>query len=380
MPKGNLSKFFPGKLRIMLDKVDELGLAHGSSWVSEGRAFAIHDPDVFMNDIAPQFFDKQTHLRSFHRQLSIWGFTRLETGAGGRGVWFHKHFIRDKPELIKHIKRVPVKNPKPTQATPKNQLPDYTNYQLPMALGDNAAAAAKAGEGLSPVHQPNQMGAGAPGIDMLPAHLKATLPPPAPQGQEGLDYLSALGRLPPGMPQRGYGAPGAQAPLGADPSRSYQNFIMANYAQPPMVGSSSVPGMPGMPGMNMGSMNRLPGIPGNGAQGPNDLGDVAQQLLACRSNAGQGGDNNNLNAAILSMIMDSRRQEGAAPNANAAAANAAAAQAAAATGASSSGTPNASSAGANAAMNLSNQDLLSAIARRNLFNGAAPAAPAPKQS
>ena len=40
--------------------------------VSEGRAFAIHDPDLFMNDIAPQFFDKQTHLRSFHRQLSIW--------------------------------------------------------------------------------------------------------------------------------------------------------------------------------------------------------------------------------------------------------------------------------------------------------------------
>ena len=40
--------------------------------MSEGRAFAIHHPDVFMNEITPQFFDKQTHLRSFHRQLSIW--------------------------------------------------------------------------------------------------------------------------------------------------------------------------------------------------------------------------------------------------------------------------------------------------------------------
>lgn len=306
-----------------------------------------------------------------------------------------------------------MKNPKPTQATPKNQLPDYTNYQLPMAAGDNGAAAAKAGGGLSPVHQPNQMGAPAPGLlgpgsDLLPPHLKASLPPPAPQGQEGLDYLSALGRLPPGMPQRGYAPPGAQAPLGADPSRSYQNFIMANYAQPNMVGSSSLPGMPGMnmnPGMPGMNMNRLPGIPGNNAQGPNDLGDVAQQLLACRTNAGQGGDNNNLNAAILSMIMDSRRQENApngnpatyapnanaayAPNPNAAAANAAAANAAAANAAvaaaasaNASGVPpNNNNAGANAAMNLSNQDLLSAIARRNLFNGAAPAAAvAPKQS
>ena len=40
--------------------------------VSEGHAFAIHDPDVFMTDISPQFFDKQSRLRSFHRQLSIW--------------------------------------------------------------------------------------------------------------------------------------------------------------------------------------------------------------------------------------------------------------------------------------------------------------------
>jgi hypothetical protein len=40
--------------------------------VSEGHAFAIHDPDVFMTDIAPHFFDKQSCIRSFHRQLSIW--------------------------------------------------------------------------------------------------------------------------------------------------------------------------------------------------------------------------------------------------------------------------------------------------------------------
>lgn len=40
--------------------------------VSDGCAFAIHDPNVYMTEIAPRFFHKQTHLRSFHRQLSIW--------------------------------------------------------------------------------------------------------------------------------------------------------------------------------------------------------------------------------------------------------------------------------------------------------------------
>jgi len=118
----------------MLDSVHGLGLAHGISWVSDGCAFAIHDPNVYMTEIAPRFFRKQTHLRSFHRQLSIWGFTRLETGAGGRGVWFHKNFIRSKPELIARIKRVPVKHASHHKMSESelssNPTMDYTNYKL----------------------------------------------------------------------------------------------------------------------------------------------------------------------------------------------------------------------------------------------------------
>ena len=62
------------------------------------------------------------------------GFTRLETGAGGRGVWFHKYFIQAKPELIARIKRVPVKQtnePRPTESDlSSNPTMDYTNYKL----------------------------------------------------------------------------------------------------------------------------------------------------------------------------------------------------------------------------------------------------------
>lgn len=337
MPKGNLSKFFPGKLRLMLDTVDDLGLSHGSSWVSEGRAFAIHDPEVFMNEIAPQFFDKQTHLRSFHRQLSIWGFTRLETGAGGRGVWFHKHFIRDQPDLIKHIKRVPVKNPKPTLATPKNQLPDYTNYQLPVSLGDAPNAAA---------HQPHlnmNLGnaAAGPGSELLPPHLKASLSTGSPQ--EGLDYLTALGRLPQataaGAP-RGYGA-AAQAPMGQVPQMGADQGRRGGY--PPFMLNNYHPSA--VPSMNHRMPSGFQGAnPSSAPAGSDPLGDVAQQLLSCRNNASQSqgsagdGGNNNLNSAILAMIMDSRNRD----------------------------TPNSSNNGVSA---LNNDDLLSAIARRNLFQG-----------
>lgn len=38
------------------------------------------------------------------------GFTRVETGAAGRGTWHNKYFKRDQPELMKHMKRIPVKN------------------------------------------------------------------------------------------------------------------------------------------------------------------------------------------------------------------------------------------------------------------------------
>ncbi|KAL9180164.1 hypothetical protein ACHAXT_008134 [Thalassiosira profunda] len=312
MPKGSHSKFFPGKLMLMLDQVDSLGLSHGASWVSEGRAFAIHDPDLFMTEIAPQFFDKQTHLRSFHRQLSIWGFTRLETGAGGRGVWFHKNFVRGNPDLIKNIKRVPVKNPKPTSSNvPKNSLPDYTNYQLPVAVGNQ---------------EPAKLAAPAPG-QVTAASLAAAnggLPPAASlPGQLPPEYLAALGRMPPTMAAS---YPAAAAP-GFPPS-------MLPYYQHPSIAASLAAG--GLP-------------PSAGA--PAGVGDVAAQLQNLRAQqaagqaaaaAPQAGGDANLNAAILSMIMDSRG--GAAAAAPGAAAAAAA------------GLP----PGADV-----RQDLLSAIAKRN---------------
>lgn len=72
-------KQFPAKLYEML----ELAHVHGGlgggpcavTWLFNGRAFKIVDEERFMAEIVPIFF-KQTKIRSFKRQLHLWGFNR----------------------------------------------------------------------------------------------------------------------------------------------------------------------------------------------------------------------------------------------------------------------------------------------------------------
>ncbi len=256
-----------------------------------------------------------------------------------------KYFNRDKPELVKHIKRVPVKNPKPNASIPKNQLPDYSNYQLPQAISHESGK----GPTKPPMlHQPHQL----PGVVPPQPGQGAPMPPPgAPNGQ----YLPPMNRMPPGQaPPPGY-APGPYPPMPGMPMNAngmpagYPNFLM-----PPPVAAPNAPGQPNVP--NTGDVN-----------------DIASQLLACRQTtspqttqqggSGSGNDRSNidLNAALLAVIMDSRRREGPggapAPGANGAAPqqpNGAA-------------PPNVNAAGGTAL----SQELINALAQRNLYPPAA---------
>lgn len=321
------SKFFPGKLRIMLDRVDELDLNHGSSWVSEGCAFAIHDPDVFMKEIAPKFFDRQTHLRSFHRQLSIWGFGRIETSAKGRGVWFHKNFIRDKPGLMKYIKRVPVKNPKLTAPKPKSRLSDYSSYHLPspfrLAYPDTANSSSMLVAKPTPtVHRPHQNIAavvandhgGLPESRILPGGI---LMPPR---QETLGYGSTLGRVPPRRDTLDYLS---RLGLGQIPPAVHPPFSITHNNALPVPINSAHPAtfaqalkyqsllLSDCRPLEVTSMNHFPAVTAGNPYVPstnNDLSEAAQNLIACRQNFPSQNANNNLNAEILAMIMDPRRQ------------------------------------------------------------------------
>ena len=69
---------FPVKIYSMLELVDMQALGRANSavaWLSHGRAFRILDQRKFMEVIVPMFF-KQTQIRSFYRQLYLWGFKK----------------------------------------------------------------------------------------------------------------------------------------------------------------------------------------------------------------------------------------------------------------------------------------------------------------
>ena len=59
-----------------------------------------------MDEVAAEFFPKQSQFRSFERQLNGWEFQRLDSVAGKRSNWYHPHFVKEHPELLAHITRV----------------------------------------------------------------------------------------------------------------------------------------------------------------------------------------------------------------------------------------------------------------------------------
>ncbi|KAF0684965.1 Aste57867_23088 [Aphanomyces stellatus] len=72
-------------------------------WNATGDTIIIHDPDVFVKQVLPRFF-KHRNLPSFVRQLNMYGFHKSVLDSNKR-EFRHKMFLRDKPELLRLIKR-----------------------------------------------------------------------------------------------------------------------------------------------------------------------------------------------------------------------------------------------------------------------------------
>ena len=67
---------FPIKVYAMLELADFIfEFSQAVTWLPHGRAFRIHDKIKFMRELVPLFFN-QTKIRSFNRQLHLWGFRR----------------------------------------------------------------------------------------------------------------------------------------------------------------------------------------------------------------------------------------------------------------------------------------------------------------
>ena len=105
--RGGVIEPFPEKLHRLLLEVELTGRSDVISFVNEGRAFAIHKSEEFFRDIVPLYF-KQSRLSSFKRQLNLYGFELINTGPS-RGAYFHRLFVRDKPQLCRRMRRVAVK-------------------------------------------------------------------------------------------------------------------------------------------------------------------------------------------------------------------------------------------------------------------------------
>ncbi|KAL7526337.1 hypothetical protein ACHAXR_001435, partial [Thalassiosira sp. AJA248-18] len=101
---------FPMKLYAMLELADVQGYGSSSNavaWLPHGRAFRVLDEQSFMESIVPFFF-KQTKIRSFYRQLNLWGFKRLTMGRDA-GAWYNEFFVRGSQSEMRKMVRIKVK-------------------------------------------------------------------------------------------------------------------------------------------------------------------------------------------------------------------------------------------------------------------------------
>ena len=104
--RGGVTEPFPEKLHRMLTDVEVEGKTDIVSFFSHGRAFVVHDMERFVAEIIPRFF-KQNKWNSFARQLNLYGFQRLLTGPDVGG-YYHELFLKGRPNLVVHMRRVGV--------------------------------------------------------------------------------------------------------------------------------------------------------------------------------------------------------------------------------------------------------------------------------
>lgn len=115
---------FPCKLFEMLEDADEKGFRHVVSWNSDGDGFMVHDTDTFMKQIIPRYFN-QTKYKSFQRQLSLYGVTRI-TGGRRKGLRLHEKLLRGQRGLCRTMKPTTKETQLPSQPRSSGRCPSPT--------------------------------------------------------------------------------------------------------------------------------------------------------------------------------------------------------------------------------------------------------------
>jgi len=105
---------FPFRLHEMLCNVESKNNGSIVSWLPDGNHFKVHDPRRFVEVVIPSAF-KQKSLKSFQRQLHLYGFQRVHEGPD-KGAYFHEKFLRNDRDLSLTISR--TKAPKRSRIVP----------------------------------------------------------------------------------------------------------------------------------------------------------------------------------------------------------------------------------------------------------------------
>lgn len=119
---------FPCKLYALLEDAQTLGFDDVISWQATGKSFKIHKPDDFMENIVKRYSFACGKLKSFQRQLNIYGFKKVSMGPQ-KGGYQHKQFVRGKPERLVKISRQRISTDF-KEAVDKKILEDATNTLL----------------------------------------------------------------------------------------------------------------------------------------------------------------------------------------------------------------------------------------------------------
>ena len=83
---------YVAKVHQMLEDAPTKGFDHIVSWQPHGRAFKIHKPSEFVEEILPKYFETKK-LAHFMRWLGAWGFVKHREGAD-RDAIYHRYFVR----------------------------------------------------------------------------------------------------------------------------------------------------------------------------------------------------------------------------------------------------------------------------------------------
>lgn len=140
---------FALKLHRILDETEKNGMGHIISWQPHGRAFKIHNAELFTERIMPLYFPRMNKITSLQRQFNLYGFERLTCGPDA-GSYYHEAFLRHRPMLTQRMSRKRVKGTGYKAAANPDAEPDFYTMpfmdhlmtMVPSSPSSSAAAAA----------------------------------------------------------------------------------------------------------------------------------------------------------------------------------------------------------------------------------------------